>query len=91
MIFFSIFIIYQIIILTVAHNLRIISYNWQSFNSKTQLIESLKNSRDTLCLQETLLNDKNSTYLEKLDNNFITVHVQAVRNLGIFRGVQVEV
>ena len=69
-----------------ALNLRVISYNCQSFNSKTQIIESLLNSCDILCLQETLLNDENSSNLDKLDHNFLTAHVPAVRNLENFRG-----
>ena len=69
-----------------AKNLRVISFNCQSFNRKTNIIESLLNSCDVLCLQETLLNDDNYSNLENLDNNFLTFHVPAIRNVETFTG-----
>ena len=65
-----------------AFNLRVISYNCQPFNSKTQIIESLLKSCDILCLQETVFHDENSSNLEKLDHNFITAHVPACSRMS---------
>ena len=69
-----------------ALNLRVISYNCQSFNTKTQIIGKLLDSCDILCLQETLLNNENFINLENLNSNFLTAHVPAVRNHQVFRG-----
>ena len=41
-------------------NLRIVSYNCQSFNCNIEFIKQLLETRDVLCLQETLLNDINN-------------------------------
>ena len=66
--------------------LRILSYNCQSFNSKSESINKLLNSCDILCLQETLLNNENSVNLENLNSSFLTAHIPAVRNPEVFRG-----
>ena len=69
-----------------SSNLRVITYNCQSFNSKKVILDSLLNSCDLLCLQETFINDENSLNLDTLDESFISSYVPAWRNSEFSRG-----
>ena len=66
--------------------IRLISYNCQSFNAKTAVIESLLLECDILCLQETLINDENSFMMDCLNNNFVVSYVPSVRRNDVTSG-----
>ena len=67
-------------------NLRIVSYNCQSFNCNIEFIRQLLETCDVLCLQETLLNDINECQLDNLNDDFVSTHVSSVRNSNMFVG-----
>ena len=69
-----------------ADNLRVISYNCQSFSCKTLFITSLLSDCDILLLQETLLNEIDSYKIDQLNDDFLSVCVPAVRNIESFQG-----
>ena len=66
--------------------LRIISYNCQSFNTKSVIIKNLLESSDILCLQETFITDENSENFGKLDSNFVFDYTPAIRKPGVISG-----
>ena len=67
-------------------NLRIISYNCQSFSTKIHQINSLLNICDILILQETLLMEHNFQIAENLNKDFMCSNSAAVRNITNFSG-----
>ena len=68
-------------------NLRVISYNCQSFSCKTQFITSLLSDCDILLLQETILTEIDSYKIDQLSNDdFLSACVPAVRNIQSFQG-----
>ena len=64
-------------------NLRVITYNCQSFNSKKVILESLLNSCDLFCLQETFINDENSFNFEKILFLHMFQHGEITNFLGV--------
>ena len=67
-------------------NLKIISYNCNSFNSKLLILETLLGKCDLLCLQETLIGEDNSFNYNKIDPKFISTYVPATRREDISVG-----
>ena len=67
-------------------NLRIISYNCQSFKSKGLIIEGLLEECDIMCLQETFVDTVSSTIFENFHPNFVSSYVPAFRKNDISAG-----
>ena len=62
-----------------ASNLRIISYNCQSFRSNISIVKQLLEKCDMLFLQETLLTEFDANELDQLiDNNTIACFTPAI-------------
>ena len=51
-------------------NLRIITFNCNSMKKNIDVIRTLLNDCDVLCLQETLIYDNDDCYLDRIDNRF---------------------
>ena len=66
--------------------IRVCSFNCQSLNRKSQVVQSLLSNYDILFLQETLVNEFNSEILDSLDPNFLSYYVPAVRKSNVFSG-----
>ena len=66
--------------------LRITSYNCRSLNSNREIVKSLLDKVDILCLQETLVEANNLDIYENLDTNFDYSYVPATRKLDCFVG-----
>ena len=61
-----------------ATNLRIISYNCQSFSSNISIVKQLKENCDVISLQEILLTQFNANEFYQLtDNNTIACFIPA--------------
>ena len=67
-------------------NLRIVSYNCQSFNCNIEFIKQLLETCDVLCLQETYLNDILESELDNLNYDLVSSHVSTVRNSNTLVG-----
>ena len=69
-------------------NLRVLSYNCRSFNSKTVYIDSLLKCCDILCLQETFLSDDQADNFEPISssNGFVYTYSSAVRRNDVVSG-----
>ena len=66
--------------------LSIISYNCNSFNANTVIINELLKKCDVLCLQETLIDDNNFQVLDTLNECFSSAYVSATRKNDCFVG-----
>ena len=60
-------------------NLKIISFNCQSFNSKGPLIHSLLEKCDILCLQETFITECTSNCYDNFHKDFVNAYTPALR------------
>ena len=67
-------------------DLKIITYNCQSYNSNSVIIKNLLLDCDILCIQESLISYSNSYLLNTIDNDFDFVLNDAVRDLDQFSG-----
>ena len=67
-------------------NLRVISYNCESFNRNSHMIKLLLNECDILLLQETLLCDHSLDVFQSLHDEFSYYAVSAVRSENVFVG-----
>ena len=70
-----------------SNNIRLISFNCQSFNCNTEIIKLLLEQSDILVLQETLLTDVNGDLLHTLTGRYFKVsYVPAARKNENFIG-----
>ena len=67
-------------------DLKIITYNCQSYNSNSGIIKNLLSVCDILCIQESLISNSNSYLLNSIDDDFDFVLNDAVRDLDQFSG-----
>ena len=67
-------------------NLRIVSYDCQSFNCNIEFINQLLELCDVLSLQETHLNDILDSQLDNLNDDLVSSQVSTVRNSNAFAG-----
>ena len=68
-----------------ADALGVITYNCHSLRANREFVKSLLQSCDILCLQETLIDDNNSSELD-LDQNFNSCYTPATRTETVFVG-----
>ena len=66
--------------------LKIISYNCQSFKSNIDIVKELLHKCDVLFLQETLIDDNNFSLLDQIDDDFMSAYLPATRKVDCFVG-----
>ena len=67
-------------------DLRIISYNCNSFRSNAEIISSLLDKSDVLCIQETFICQNDLAILENFDDRFYVAAEPAIRKDDTFVG-----
>ena len=67
-------------------DIKIISYNCNSFRTNSEIISKLLLISDILCIQESFVCDNDSAILENFNNEFLVAVEPAVRRQDVFIG-----